>query len=84
MPATTPNAKSPAEDRSEAADSERHGEPLSLLDVRPSSAQPKLGVDGTEEDVRHVERPERAFLEDRLELVAVASPPAGGITTDQK
>ena len=73
-----------AEDRGDAADAERHGDPCSFPDVSPASAQPELGVEGAEEDVRHVERPERAFLEDRLELVAVAGPPAGGIETDQE
>jgi hypothetical protein len=54
-----------------------------VCDGGPSSAQPELGVEGTEEDVGHVERPERAFLEDGLELVAVAGPPAGGIAAEQ-
>src|SRR6185503_1733007 len=74
----------PAEDRSEAADSERHGEPPSLLDIRPSPAQPELGVEGAEEDVGHIERTERTFLENRRELLAVAGPPPGGIAPDQE
>ena len=62
-----------------AAETKRHGETPSFLDGGAASAQPKLGIEGAEEDVRDVERPERPFLEDRLELVAVAGPPAGGI-----
>jgi hypothetical protein len=41
------------------------------------SAQPELSVKGAEEDVRHVERAERAFIEKCLELVAVAGHLAG-------
>ena len=73
-----------AEDRGDAADAERHGDTPFLQDAGPTSAPPELGVEGAYEDVRHVERAERAFLEDRLELVAVAGPPPGRITTDQE
>jgi hypothetical protein len=55
-----------------------------MLRVDAVPAPPELGVEGAEEDVRHIERPEWAFLEDRLEFVAVAGSPSGGITTDQK
>jgi hypothetical protein len=55
-----------------------------MLRVDAVSAQPKLRVEGAEEDVSDIERPEWPLVKERLELVAVASPPAGGITTDQK
>jgi hypothetical protein len=55
-----------------------------MLRVDAVPAQPELGIEGAEEDVSDIERPEWAFLEDRLEFVAVAGPPSGGITTDQK
>jgi hypothetical protein len=43
-----------------------------------------VGIDRGEEDVRHVEWPERPFLEDCFELTAVAVPPASGKATDQE
>jgi hypothetical protein len=55
-----------------------------MLRVDAAAAQPELGVEGAEEDVGHVEGSERAFPEDRLELFAVASAPAGGVTADQE
>ena len=55
-----------------------------MLCVDAVPAQPELSVEGAKEDIRYIERPEGAFLEDRLEFVAVAGPPSGGIATDQK
>src|SRR5258705_13948728 len=48
------------------------------------SAQPELGIEGAEEDVSDVERPKWTLFENGLELVAVAGPPTGWITTDQE
>jgi hypothetical protein len=55
-----------------------------MLPVDALPAQPELGIEGAEEDVRHIERAEGAFLEDRVEFVAVAGAPPGGIATDQE
>jgi hypothetical protein len=55
-----------------------------LGEVCPASAQPELGVEGAEEDVDQIERPERTFCENGFELVAIAVPPEGGVTTDQE
>ena len=49
------------------------GNPFRLLDVSPVAAQEKLGIEGAEQDVRHVERSERPLLEERLELVSVTA-----------
>ena len=35
-----------------------------------STARPESRIEGAEQDVRHVVRPERSLLEDREELVA--------------
>jgi hypothetical protein len=49
-----------------------------------NAAQVKVGIDRREQDVCHVERAEGTLVEDRLEFVPVAVPPASGITTDQQ
>jgi hypothetical protein len=51
-------------------------------DAVPARAKPR--VESAEEDVRHIERSERALLEDRLELIAVARSPMRRIATDQE
>ena len=40
----------------------------------PAAAQVEVCIDGAQQDVGHVERPERPFLEDGGELVAVPTP----------
>jgi hypothetical protein len=48
------------------------------------AAEMQVGVQRTEQDVGHVERAERALLEDGGELVAVARAPASGITAEEE
>ena len=65
------------------ADAQGHGESPFRGEVGTSSL-PEPGVKGAEEDVRHVERAEWTFLEDRLEFLAVALSPAGGVAADEQ
>ena len=55
-----------------------------MFGVGAQPPQVEVGIERAEEDVRHVERAERPLPQERLELVAVARPPAGGIEAEEE
>ena len=72
-----------AHDGGDPTDAHRHEEPPKVTRDRGSVAEMEMGIDGGQDDVGDVERPEVARFKERAELVAVPGSPPGRIEAQQ-